>query len=263
LRVRIVGKASQIANAVRDFPAAFHADFREVRPLAQQYLNESPPSERTIAPLARELRCVLGSWGAGKREAPELLGRDEFVRVLGDPKLHSVLQALGRRPLSSLGIVGGRRAFNGQPASENELDLFDSTLFLALHTLGERLFIQNTNVTYPMKAVLLITGLMPAFDRQVRTGLQRGGFAGMEKEQYLLPSDSSRADGKKITRLPFLLGRCWSDFATRLLEGLGNSPAPELVNEPGRVFDVLLFRQSTASVLVKLEPRTAGWYHLD
>ena len=261
--VRITGTVGQIAEAVKDFSAAYHADFAEVRELARGYLTASQPSEDNVMELARQLRCVLGSWGAGKREAPQLRGREDFANVLRQPELHATLRALGRTPLSTLGIVQGRRAFSGQAASPEELARFDSAVFFALRTLSERLFVDNTNVTYPMKAVLLLPGLMPAFDGQVRTGLQRGGFRGMKKTQYLLP-DSNDADGRKITRLPFLLGECWTAFTQSLQEGVANTPCRMLVDEPGRVFDVLLFMQASDKypVLVTLDPPTVGWHDL-
>ena len=159
VRVRITATAGQIAKAVKEFSAAYHADFAEVRRLARGYIAESPPSEDNVRDLARELRCVLGSWGAGKREAPKMVACEDFANVLREPKPHAALRALGRTPLSTLGIVQGRRSFQGRPGSPEELAAFDSWVFFALRALSECLFIENTNVTYPMKAVLQQDGL--------------------------------------------------------------------------------------------------------
>jgi hypothetical protein len=115
-----------------------------------------------------------------------------------------------------------------------------------------------------MKALLLITGFMPAFDSQVRMGLQRGGFAGVNKTQYLLPDDADHADGKKISRLPFLLGQCWTACAQQLQEGISASNSPELREEPGRAFDVLLYMQAdeASPILVTCDPPSRQWYAL-
>jgi hypothetical protein len=95
-----------------------------------------------------------------------------------------------------------------------------------------------------MKTLLLITGLMPAFDNQVRKGLENAGFKGVKKTQYLLPENgSSNADVKKITRLPFILGNCWREYRSVLSKGIQQSRHPNLDREPGRLFDILFFTQ--------------------
>ena len=158
------------------------------------------------------LRCVLRCWGAGKRGAPNVQDLEEFRNVLDRPEMHFELAALGRASLSVLTVVQRHRYLDGKPAAPEELAAFDSNLLDVLRAVGERLFIanKNLNATYPMKAVLLVTGFMPAFDSQVRIGLQNGGFRGMNKTQFELPTDADCADGKKVTRLPFLLGDCWA-----------------------------------------------------
>lgn len=262
--VRIAGEASDLTDALNGFSSAYHADFFEVRTIGRQYLAEATPSDKVVGELARSLRCALGSWGAGKREAPELRGREDFASALRQSELRAALGELGRISLPALGIRRSRRLLHGRPAAPTELAAFDSTLFSALRRLADGLFIGNTNVTYPMKAVLLVTGLMPAFDNEVRRGLQRGGFLGMTKRQYLLPPDASHADGKKMSRLPFLLGECWTEVTEKLREGISNSAFAKLVDEPGRVFDVLLFMQGSQRrpVLITLDPPSRGWYGL-
>jgi hypothetical protein len=67
-----------------------------------------------------------------------------------------------------------------------------------------------------MKTILLITGLMPAFDSQVRRGLSRGGFAGMTSNQNRMTDTPSGATWEKISRLPFVLGQCWHAHKEKL-----------------------------------------------
>lgn len=260
--VRVTGQAREIAKAIDNFPAAYHAGFSDVRAIGRRYVAAAAPADDVVAELAQALRGVLGRWGAGKREAPELRGAEEVANVLRHGETHASLASLGRISLSALNSLHGRRYLNGKLVAPEELATFESNLFGALHILGEHLFVRNTNATYPMKAVLLITGFMPAFDSQVRSGLQRGGFLGMDKTQYLLPTDATRADGKKIARLPFLLCECWAACTWQLHKGIENSKYRELLGEPGRVFDVLLFMQANKKnpVLVTYDPPGQSWY---
>jgi hypothetical protein len=166
-------------------------------------------------------------------------------------------------PLFMVSVSHNQRSFVGIPTTQAALDAFDANLFAALHALADGLFAGNTNATYPMKAALLITGLMPAFDSQVRCGLQRAGFIGMNKTQFVLPGNANCADGKKIARLPFLLGECWHAYSPQINAGIATSRYTGLLDEPGRFFDVLLFMQGDTRnpVLVSYHgPRT--WYEL-
>jgi hypothetical protein len=178
--------------------------------------------------------------------------------------IHHSLAALGGSGLSTLTVAQRRRLLNGRPAAQAELDAFDANLFFALRSPGDHLFFGNTNVTYPMKSILLLTGFMPALDSQVRKGLQRGGFIGMDRTRYLLPYDGNHADGRKIASLPFLLGECWAACSQQLQEGIAESSFPTLGQEPGRIFDVLLFMQSNPRlpVLVTYDPPGLRWYEL-
>jgi hypothetical protein len=143
------------------------------------------------------------------------------------------------------------------------LAAFDANLFALLHQLANGLFVGNTNVTYPMKAVLLITGLMPAFDSQVKRGLRRGGFSGVSSAQYFLPGNANGAGWMKISRLPFLLGECWNAHAARIRAEVRRSRYRYLLVEPGRIFDVLLFMQANpANALVVSYRGMPRWYDL-
>ncbi|MNH32672.1 hypothetical protein D3C79_931320 [compost metagenome] len=105
------------------------------------------------------------------------------------------------------------------------------------------LFFNNTSVTYPMKGMLLITGLMPALDSQVRGGLTRAGKSGFTGQQ-LLPRSAQQAAGRRICELPFYLGHCWSLNREVFMEGILSSHHKDLRDKPARVFDILLFMQN-------------------
>jgi hypothetical protein len=62
-----------------------------------------------------------------------------------------------------------------------------------------------------------------------------------------LPRNDTCPNAERITRLPFVLGQCWNDFEKVLRDSLLESQHPNLADEPGRVFDVLLFMQGAGS----------------
>jgi len=101
---------------------------------------------------------------------------------------------------------------------------------------------------------------MPAFLEH--SPIERGGFLGMDKTQFLLPTDAAGAGGKKIAGLPFLLGTCWMSCSSVLRNGINSSNHPELLDEPGRVFDILFFMQgnSTEPISVICDPPCREWY---
>lgn len=123
-----------------------------------------------------------------------------------------------------------------------------------------------STVTYPMKALLLLTGLMPAFDGQVQKGSSHGNFAGMNRTRYLMPQDPNGPHGKKISRLPFLLGNCWMRHINILRSAIAASRYPQLMTEPGCVFDVLFLMQASSAPIVSYQtsPGTipSDWYDL-
>jgi len=240
--LQLIGTREQITASLNAFNPAYHADFFRVRNLAKTYL-AFPPSQATTSALADALYAVLGNWGAGLREAPLRHSPAHIATTLMDTDLHERLVSLEVAHLSALGIddthsraILDRRSFS-TPAG------FDELLLGTLGALAKGLFLNNTNVTYPMKALLLITGLMPALDGQVRRGLKRAGFRGVDKTQFLLPADTSRADGRKVCDLAYFVAQCWRDNAAVLQEAIIRSNYPALISEPGRIFDVLLFMQ--------------------
>lgn len=251
-----------IASAIDAYSSDQHDDYFRVRAVRRRYLASAAGS--SLAPnLATELRAVLTGWGAGKRDAPELLTFVQVASALRAPALHGDLCALQGTSLSAFTVSKSERCFLGKPPSPKALHAFDTGLYSTLNALGTALFRDNTSAAYPMTAALLLTGLMPAFDAQVRNGLQRGGFAGMKKTHYPLPDRLDCADWRKISRLPFLLGECWNSQQNTIVAGIAQSARPALINDPGRFFDVLLSMQGNRGQPILL--RNAGsskWYEL-
>ena len=184
--VAITASPSQIAAAPNQFSPTYHADFSRVRPFGQVYTNRHL-SRPAVTALAQPLGNVLRSWGAGKRKAPAPRRVTEIENTLALAPVHNALGVLNGLPLSRLSVMHNQRSFIGTPTTQATLNTFDTHLFEALQALATGILCENTNATYPMKALLLITGLMPAFDSQVRCGLHRGGFSGMNRLSFCFP----------------------------------------------------------------------------
>lgn len=244
--MQVVGSAAQISEAIDSFPIGYHRGFFRVRAIGRQYLADPQPTPAAASSLARGLHRVLTEWGAGKRKAPRLRSIPEIEAALLEPAVHTALSTLAQTQLQSLSVDLLHRRTHHQPARSDTAPAIDSRMLATLRLLADRLLVGNTNVTYPMKTALLVTGLMPALDSQVRTGLGRGGFEGLTG-QFLLPSLADSTAGKKLTSLAFVLGKCWSAFRPQLAAGISSSRFPQLMDEPGRVFDVLLFMQAYAN----------------
>ena len=261
--LQVVATHQQLVDAINEFSANYHADYFRIRPLALEYLN-NPFAENTEA-LARELSAVLYSWGAGRRGAPNVLPLEMVQQALTIPALHNLLTLVSGSPLTTLSLHGGvNRAIHGTGTAPVRA-AFDANLQNALVALSTGIFAGNTNVTYPMKALLLITGLMPALDSQVRRGLGSAGFAGIGAwmNQFKLPGNRQSANALKLTRLPFLLADCYANHANLLTGAGAASRYPGLSAEIGRLFDVLFFIQGSAGYPVfTLNPPARDWYRL-
>jgi hypothetical protein len=159
-------------------------------------------------------------------------------------------------------MVDGKRSLkDGGPFVS--VEDFDQCLIAALSILAEVIMIGSTNVTYPMKALLLTTGLTPAYDSQVKGGLRIAGVSGIDKTRYLLPR-ADCSDARKICALPFYIAHCVARSRHQLDAAIEDSRYPMLKGEYGRLFDVLLFlqrRRTPQTALVRFFA-TAGrrWY---
>lgn len=240
--LRLVGHAKDVSSAINEFRLSYHVDFGNVRAVAKLYLGSETPEDHAPA-LAEALYRALSNWGAGSRKAPTLRLPQQAAHKLADKDLHFKLCTFSRCGIDAFSLDAKRDRVFTRSTTFISFDAFDIELLDVLHTLAEALFLNNTNVTYPMKALLLITGLMPALDSQVRKGLKRAGMAGLSGTQLLLPKDTSKALGKRICGLPFYLGNCWQLSQDVLRYAIAQSDHPGLSTEPGRVFDVLLFMQ--------------------
>ncbi len=240
--LRLVGSAPDIKSAIDEFWQPYHQDFANVQPIARRYLNASPGSANA-ALLAQALFTALRNWGACKRRSPKLRSLPQIESALKDRRLHGRLLKLSQQSLAAFSLDQQGHRLLASDAPFNEVGAFDKEILGILNTLADVLFINNTSITYPMKALLLITGLMPALDSQVRGGLTRAGKAGFTGQQ-LLPWNTQQAAGRRICELPFYLGHCWSLNREVFMEGILSSNHKDLRDAPGRIFDILLFMQN-------------------
>lgn len=240
MSVAFAGNAQDVVNAINGFDAGYHLGYRRAATLRQDYLGMGAPSIACATALATALDTVLRDWGAGVRKAPTPLPVSRIASALLQPSLLADLHIFVSNGVGTLSVANGaRHAVTGTAG----VPALDAALIRTLTALATGMFVNNTNVTYPMKALLLLTGYMPAFDSQVRKGLQRGGFAGMDQTRMLMPTSVVNATHQKVTRLPYLLSDCWRGNP-QIREGVLRSNYPWMQDEPGRVFDVLLFMQA-------------------
>lgn len=243
--LRLVGSSLDITSAINDFRLSYHQDFANVQSIARRYLN-APSGSVNAALLAQALSTALRNWGACRRRSPILRPVPQIESALKDKRLHERLLRLNQQRLAAFSLNRQEHRVLDSDALLNDVGAFDKEILGILNTLADVLFINNTSVTYPMKALLLITGLIPALDSQVRGGLTRAGKAGFTGQQ-LLPTNAQQAAGRRICALPFYLGHCWRLHQEVFVKGILESNHKGLQDTPGRVFDILLFMQNQAA----------------
>ena len=121
--------------------------------------------------LATRLGAALRSWGAGRRQAPEVRPVAEITAWLTDGGHQRDL-----RTVASAAELGSEAADEGELAS---------ALVRLYRSIAEEILKSRTQgrpgLTYCSKTLLLLTGFGPAFDSQVRAGLghvsRRSGWA--------------------------------------------------------------------------------------
>ncbi|MBX8603454.1 hypothetical protein K5D40_14600 [Pseudomonas cichorii] len=240
--LRLIGSDLDIALALNEFKQSYHQDFANVQPVARRYLS-APPGSENARLLALALSKALRNWGACRRRSPTLLPVSQIESALKEKQLHKRLLKLSEQSLSAFSLDQQENRLLKSTSAFNDAGAFDREILGVLNTLADALFLKNTSVTYPMKALLLITGLMPALDSQVRGGLTRAGKAGFIQQQ-LLPRNAQQAAGRRICELPFYLGDCWNSNLEVFVKGILDSKYQGLLDTPGRVFDILLFMQN-------------------
>jgi hypothetical protein len=262
--VDIIATQPEITSAINAFSSHYHLAFKRTIALARRYLHAGAPVQALVAPLASRLRATLVAYGAGTRGAPACHSMAAIETALVDPILFTALQAFAKSA-RSLRMSGPCRSIAPRTVAQGTgIAQAESQMLTALTLLSAGLFIGCTNVTYPMKALMLLTGAIPAFDSQVKEGLTLGGFPGFASTRYLLNTPSTSAARMKLTRLPFLLGDCYWRHRALLSSAAAQSLQPHIFRYPGRLFDVLLFVQGRNGhpVIVQLLGGAPNWHQL-
>ncbi len=263
MRLAITGSTVALTTAIDEFNANYHDDYSLVHAKAATYLS-NPPDDASATQLASPLLDTLKRWGAEKRGAPACQPLDAAKTALNNLALHQQLKDLADSFIY-LAITNGARCLQ-EGAPFRSVAEFDACLIKTLNDLARGLLVGNTNVTYPMKALLLITGLMPAFDSQVKGGAAVAGLLGMKLQSYRLRPQLC-TDTKKICALPFYIADCVSRSTVIIDEAIKNSRRPNLKGHYGRLFDILLFMQKdltpeTALIRYASSRSTLRWYSI-
>lgn len=253
--LNIYNNRGSLVEAIDGFNEQYHGDYFVVSKASKEYLANL--NETNAVKLAKVLRRALLSWGAAKRKAPSVKDVTLIAKTLLSTDLHRLLLSFATNGITKLPSRTAMQFGKG-------LGTFEESLVDLLNVISEEIFCGNKNVTYPMKALLLLTAFMPALDSQVRRGLAIAGFRGMSATSYPLPGHATLTSAKKITRLPFYLDQCFKNHFETFKAITSETKYPELIDHPGRLFDILFFMQgSEGKCLLRLEQANPKWYELD
>lgn len=251
-QLRLTRDDRALTKALKAFPDRYHRGFVEARKEAVNYL-AADCSNDSVRRFSRVIQTTLESWGAGKRRAPRLVTEDSLCAALACKARRRRFKRLAHFTIDRLSVVGcTRRVRNPHRLAPTE---FDRLLLSTLRDISDVFFIANTNVTYPMKGLLLVTGQMPAFDSRVRKGLARAGLPGFAATQFLVPPENHSVAARRITDVGFILGTLWRNEAPRLRAALASAKRIELEAEVGRIFDMLLFMQGRPGTPILIDLR--------
>jgi hypothetical protein len=250
---------SELVEYINEFNHGYHSDFFTVKPIAASYFDK--PNEDQALSLARSLIAALCNWGACRRRAPSLRTEELIASALLDEKFLNSIKFFLKTKISDLKILQGRPEVGvHEPITPN---IFGEHLIGILNFLSNAVFNDATNITYPMKTLLLLTGFMPAWDSKVRRGLYLSGFRGTNFTSFLLPNETNSTLAKKIISLPFYLGDFYRENQKVLEAAAKSSDYPELIHSPGRLLDIIFYTQGdTNDPLVSSENPSTKWYNL-
>lgn len=230
-----------ITNCINNFKPDYHVFYFYCRNCVTSFLDD--PNENNARILAAALYHTLIKYGAGRRQAPEPASIEHIEGFLleNNETFPQLLQNLSTTfPFLRI-IDGQQRILDGCPGFATVQELYQSLLEL-FHISRGTFVEENNSITYPTKCILLLTGLMPAYDTQVRGGLIaiHHGF-GIPQG---LPNENAPWNNVATAILDrlFQLADCLS-HSPHVLEAVQQSHFPQLA-EPihhGRILDIMLF----------------------
>ena len=235
----LIADKNLLILSINDFSQKYHIDFFTTINLAEKYLRHI--NEPSALALAENFGRTLCAWGAGRRKAPKIKSHSEITSALLDIRLIESIKFFSGSRMTDFKINGSIIEIADTASS---IENFKKRLFDSLRLFSNGFFIGNTSITYPMKSLLLLTGFMPAWDSQVRKGLSLSGFCGTDSH-FLLPDQHDSTAFQKISSLPFYLGDCYTKNKDAFDTAIRESNYPELISDPGRLFDILFFMQGS------------------
>ncbi len=227
-----------MCRSVREFDPGYHEDFRRVRVRAKNVMDcfrgklQVPMAE--IFDVADELRAALRNWGADKRKPATTRAPADIARGLHNCELWRDLLGLEDWGASWLDVP-----------DPHTPDL-PKRLLRVFGDLGRICFsTQQLTIVYPGKALLLLTGIGPAFDGRVRAGLTAIGIGGWTATHWPLPSTEHEATSRKMMQAyRAAAGFCFENREMLRRLACEDATIDELLNQlrsPGRLIDILLF----------------------
>ena len=228
------------ATSHRSYVRAFAAVWSTMTFLEERRM----PTEEEALRTADLLRYALRDWGAGERRAPRVASVADLAAMLRDPGIWMPCADLRR-------LVAQWPTAPGSP-----VDLVAA--FPLLNQLARRGFSPATgNLLYPLKMLMLLTGLGPAPDRRVRAGLKVLGMPGWTASVEAVPEDAGGPVARRLLAL-------WADSASLVREELpelqmNDADVAWLVQQHafGRLVDMALFvlGEEAATADVEKAPR--------
>jgi len=235
----LIADKNLLILSINNFSKKYHIDFFTTKNLSENYLRHI--NEPSALALAENFGRTLCAWGAGRRKAPKIKSYLEITSALLDIIVIETIKFFSGIRITDFKIIGGAPQFGNTAIS---IEDFRKRALNSLILFSEKFFIGNTGITYPMKSLLLLTGFMPAWDSQVRKGLSLSGFHGTNAH-LLLPDQDDSTAFQKISSLPFYLGDCYTKNKDTFDTAIRESNYPELISDPGRLFDILFFMQGS------------------
>ena len=240
----------QVIDAINNFNAGYHEDFRSTRSIAKKYLEDDGVKHSNE--LAASLERSLINFGAGQRQAPKVRKVKQVAEFLGCEENHQCFAVLNK--------CGSMLYESGCPVAD-----FGKHLLSIINATSREILDGATNVTYPTKALMLVTGFMPALDSQVRSGLSKTGLRGFGGTTFRMPEGNGSLEARKLIALPIILGEFYRNNSRALKEAVATSEYPYLKDEPGRLLDVMLFMQGKTKgeinpMIQSDRPQVADWY---
>ena len=253
----LIADKNLLIHSINDFSQKYHIDFFITINLAENYLRHI--NEPSALALAENFERTLCAWGAGRRKAPKVKSYSEITSALLDIRVIESIKLFSGTRMTDFKITGSTVEIADTASS---IENIKKRLFDSLRLFSNEFFIGNTSITYPMKSLLLLTGFMPAWDSQVRKGLSLAGFSGTNAH-FLLPDKHDSTAFQKISSLPFYLGDCYTKNKNTFDTAIRESNYPELISDPGRLFDILFFMQgSKQQCILSCSGVSRGWYRI-